>query len=154
MSDSRTRFTSSPPYSPQCQINWHILTSSVPVTVISTTQLNRGVDTGITGNIHGVLHQQTLGVLMCTQTCCDCLHFVLERLTQHISCFGQCPPLCINVLPQLCKLLPLHLHGSPKIAHGCGMTELLLCHAIFELVTNACIAFNNKSMPMSSYALW
>ena len=75
------------------------------------------MDAAVTGTIHGVLHQQTLGVLMCTQTCCDCLHFDLERLTQHISCLGQGTPLCVNILPQVCKLLPLHLYTSSKVAH-------------------------------------
>ena len=98
------------------------------------TKLNRGggggrgeVDAAVTGIVHGVLHPQTLGVLMCTQTRCDCLHFVLERLAQHISCLGQCLPLSINVLPQLCKLLPLHLHGSLKIAHACQTVSCLFC---------------------------
>ena len=43
------------------------------------------------------------------EAACDCLDLVFQLRTEHVCCLRQGPPLCINLLPQIRELLPLHL---------------------------------------------
>ena len=63
-----------------------------------------------------------------TQSCTHSFQFVLQRLTQHISCLWQCMPLPVDLLPQCAELFPIHLHMKSKVHMQLGASVYCTTH--------------------------
>ena len=77
------------------------------------------------------LNQDLSGLSWLTQPCSHILHFVLQRLTQHVSCPWQRMPLPVDVLPYCAELCPIHLHFQSK-AGAAG-------HCTMSFMSGVCI---------------